>query len=206
LLPLAFDLPLVYVTGGAQGAQALNQIVAQALPQLLMQVEILHQCGPNNGNGDYTRLTALHATLPQEHQRRYLPVERVGDDLAHVYAATELVVGRSGAGTVAELAALGIPAILVPLPGAAEQRHNAEVLVKAGAARMISQDELTPARLVAEIDGLIRSPNQLAAMRKSADRIQEREPADLLVDELLRLAGAPGRRRSVHTTGRAMQV
>lgn len=208
LLPLAFERPLVYVTGGAQGAQALNQVVGQALPQLLTQVEILHQCGPNNGNGDFARLTALHATLPAEHLRRYLPIERVGDELAHVYAATVLVVGRSGAGTVAELAALGIPAILVPLPGADEQRRNAEVLVAAGAARMLPQAELTPARLAAEVNDFIGNPDRLAAMRTSADRFQEGEPADLLIEELLRLAGAPRSRRggSQRPTGRAMQV
>jgi UDP-N-acetylglucosamine--N-acetylmuramyl-(pentapeptide) pyrophosphoryl-undecaprenol N-acetylglucosamine transferase len=207
-LPLAFDKPLVYVTGGAQGAQALNQIVAQALPKLLTQVEILHQCGPNNGNGDFARLTALHATLPAEHQRRYLPVELVGDELAHIYAAAELVVSRSGAGTVAELAALGVPAILVPLPGADEQRRNAEVLVAAGAARLVLQDELTPARLVTEIEGLIGDPNRLTSMRTSADRMQEREPADLLIEELLRLAQSsrPQRRGFQRVPRRTMHV
>jgi UDP-N-acetylglucosamine--N-acetylmuramyl-(pentapeptide) pyrophosphoryl-undecaprenol N-acetylglucosamine transferase len=207
LLPLAFDKPLVYVTGGAQGARALNQIVAQALPPLLEQVEILHQCGPNNGNGDFERLTALHARLPAEQRRRYLPVERVGDELAHVYAATRLVVGRSGAGTVAELAALGVPAIFVPLPGAAEQRRNAEVLVAAGAACMIPQDDLTPARLADEICGLVSDPDRLSAMRSSADRMQAGEPADLLVEELLQLAVAPRRRRgATRLPGRAMQA
>jgi len=186
--PLTFELPLVYVTGGAQGAQALNQTVAQALPQLLMLVEIIHQCGPNEGNGDFERLRALHATLPQSIQRRYVPVERVGDELAHIYAATTLVVGRAGAGTVAELAALGLPAILVPLPGAPEQLRNAEVLANAGAARIIPQDDLTAQRLHDEIVALLDTTCTLSTMRTAADAFQAGQPADHLIDELLTLA------------------
>jgi UDP-N-acetylglucosamine--N-acetylmuramyl-(pentapeptide) pyrophosphoryl-undecaprenol N-acetylglucosamine transferase len=186
--PLEFERPLIYVTGGAQGAQALNQTVAQILPQLLMRIEIIHQCGPNEGNGDFERLRAQHATLPQSIQRRYLPVERVGDELAHIYAATTLVVGRSGAGTVAELAALGLPAILVPLPGADEQRRNAEVLANAGAARIIPQDDLTPQRLHDEIFELVDTPCRLSTMRNAAADLQSGQPAEQLVDELLTLA------------------
>ncbi len=188
LFDIPSELPLVYVTGGAQGAHALNDVVADALPKLLEHVAVIHQCGPQSGNGDHARLVQLRDKLAPDKRIRYHPVERVSGELAHIYASAALVVGRSGAGTVAELATLGIPSVLVPLPGADEQLKNARVLADRGAAVIIPQDELTPDRLVSTITSLVSNPARLNKMGHAALSVAPEDPVNSLSDAIVALA------------------
>ena len=180
-------LPLVYVTGGAQGAQAINAAVFGALPTLLQHAAVIHQCGPLAANGDVERARTLAAELPTELRPRYRPVESVGVELGDIYASATLAVGRSGAGTVNELAAVGLPSLLIPLPGATEQRLNALSLVELDAAVLLSQSELTPERLARETLALLSDPPHLARMAAAAHGAARPDAAARLVDELLRL-------------------
>lgn len=185
-------LPLVYVTGGAQGASGLNRIVLDALPELLQTCEIVHQCGPNERNGDYDRLKKVRRRLPPDLAACYVPVERVGAQLGDIYAAATLVVGRSGAGTVAELAAFGLPSILIPLPGAEEAHRNALVLRDSGAAVVHQQSQIDGSLLTTEINRHLSNPKRLEEMSKSARGIAAEAPAAKLADELLNLATRTG--------------
>ncbi|MBA3335930.1 MAG: undecaprenyldiphospho-muramoylpentapeptide beta-N-acetylglucosaminyltransferase [Chloroflexia bacterium] len=183
-------LPLIYVTGGARGASPLNQRIGELLPGILDMCQVLHQTGPASANDDAARLEALRATWPKDLQSRYQPVEYIGDELADVYAAASLVVGRAGAGTVAELAALGKPAILIPLPGAAsdEQTSNARVLANNGAALLVPQIEATSARLCKTLCELIAAPDRLVSMAAAARVLAHPDAAALLGTALVRLA------------------
>jgi UDP-N-acetylglucosamine--N-acetylmuramyl-(pentapeptide) pyrophosphoryl-undecaprenol N-acetylglucosamine transferase len=187
------DLPLVYITGGASGAHAVNVVVERALPELLQRTQVVHQCGPTSFNGDYPRLRAHREALPTELATRYVVREYLEDELADVYAAAWLVVGRAGAGTVAELAALGKPAILIPLPTASgdEQTLNARVLVDAGAALLLPQRELNEARLLDAISTLLADDGQRARMAAAARRTARLDAADRLADLILDLARSP---------------
>lgn len=187
-LGLEPSCPVVYVTGGAQGARAINEVISEALPALLETVQIVHQCGPDSINGDFSRLLSRRNSLPNGLAKRYVPVERVGDELRDIYAAASVVVGRSGAGTVAELATLGIPSILIPLPGATEQRANALALERAGGAVVIDQDELTADKLLNEVRELVSNRGSLVSMRAGAQELASDGAAGALVDEILRLA------------------
>jgi UDP-N-acetylglucosamine--N-acetylmuramyl-(pentapeptide) pyrophosphoryl-undecaprenol N-acetylglucosamine transferase len=182
--------PLAYVTGGAQGAHRVNRVVGAALGPLLRATQLVHQCG-DNVQGDLAWLRAQAARLPPAAQGRYRPVAFVGAELADLYAATSVVVGRAGAGTVTELAALGLPAILVPLPGARgdEQTANARVLADAGAAVLLPERELTPERLVGELEALLGDPARLQAMAERARALATPDAAARLVDLVLSLAG-----------------
>ncbi|HET9015980.1 MAG TPA: undecaprenyldiphospho-muramoylpentapeptide beta-N-acetylglucosaminyltransferase [Thermomicrobiaceae bacterium] len=170
-------LPVIYVTGGVLGAHAINESVRIALPRLVSIAQVLHQCGPPAGNGDEPRLLAAREQLPPDLRSRYVVRERIGDELADVLAAAILAIGRAGAGTVAELATLGMPSILIPLPGTGgdEQTRNARVLVEAGAAVLLPQGELTPDRLVNEVTGLL---GDRARLREMSERARERGHAD----------------------------
>ena len=106
------DLPVLYVTGGAQGSVQINTLVTEALPWLLQQANVIHQSGPNNLQDMFDRT----ATLPAELAARYRVTGFVGAELPDVLALADVVISRSGAGTIAELTALGKPAVLVPLP------------------------------------------------------------------------------------------
>jgi UDP-N-acetylglucosamine--N-acetylmuramyl-(pentapeptide) pyrophosphoryl-undecaprenol N-acetylglucosamine transferase len=182
------EMPLVYVTGGAQGSRAINRAVADSLPSLLERVEMIHQCGPRSAHSDFDDLTAMVASLPFEQQCRYRLCERVGPELGDVYAATSLVVGRAGAGTIAELAAAGLPSVLIPLPGAEEQRQNALYLVDAGAAFMLPQAEMTPMSLATMISWLIADREKLDSMALAARNAAAKQPTERLIEEILRLA------------------
>jgi UDP-N-acetylglucosamine--N-acetylmuramyl-(pentapeptide) pyrophosphoryl-undecaprenol N-acetylglucosamine transferase len=191
---LSRSLPLIYITGGTLGAHAINQTVREMLPELLTVTQVIHQCGAVNGNGDYPRLVATARNLPAELRRRYAVVEFLGPELADVYAAVTLVVGRAGAGTVAELAALGKPSILIPLPGAGrdEQTHNARILVDAGAGLLLPQHDLTPSRLLREISELMNDSPRLQEMARFARTRCNGDAAGRLADLILALAGSPG--------------
>jgi UDP-N-acetylglucosamine--N-acetylmuramyl-(pentapeptide) pyrophosphoryl-undecaprenol N-acetylglucosamine transferase len=190
-------IPVVYVTGGARGASPINQRIAALLPSLLDRAQIIHQTGPLTANADANNLARLRETLPDPVRHRYKIVEFIGGELPDVYAAADLVVGRAGAGTIAELAYVGLPAILVPLPGARgdEQTRNARVLADAGAAVVIAQPEATPERLEREILALLDDSERREHMANAARTVARPDAAARLAEELLAL----GRKRSTVT-------
>lgn len=187
---LSPGLPLVYVTGGAQGSRQINTMVESILPSLLTRAQVLHQCGPDW----IAQLTRTAAGLPEELAARYRPVPYVGDELAHVYAAADIVVSRSGAGTVAELTAVGKPSVLIPLVPSAgdEQRQNARYLVEAGAARALLEAGPQADRLLAELDVLLADPQARASMAKAARSLGRLDAADALARVILEEAGLDG--------------
>jgi UDP-N-acetylglucosamine--N-acetylmuramyl-(pentapeptide) pyrophosphoryl-undecaprenol N-acetylglucosamine transferase len=180
--------PLLYITGGALGAHRVNRIVGAALPALLEVTQIVHQCGDNTYD-DLAWLRGAASRLPSALTGRYRVTALVGEELGDLYAAASLVLGRAGAGTVTELAALGVPAILVPLPGARgdEQTANARVLADAGAAVLVPEPKLTPERLVREVTALLADPDRRHAMAGRARALATPDAAERLVDLVLTL-------------------
>lgn len=184
------DLPVLYVTGGARGASPLNERIEALLPDLLEEVQILHQAGPASANPDVARLGKLRATWPGRLQRRYHVTEFIRDEIADVYAMASLVLARAGAGTVAELARVGKPSILIPLPGTwgDEQTKNARMLGNVGAAEVIAQKDATPDRLRGVITSLATDATRLDCMGQAATTIGEPDAAANLLNEILALA------------------
>jgi UDP-N-acetylglucosamine--N-acetylmuramyl-(pentapeptide) pyrophosphoryl-undecaprenol N-acetylglucosamine transferase len=188
------SLPLVYVTGGAQGSHRLNRAVGAAMPALLAAGQIIHQCGHNEFD-DAGWLQAQVGGLPAPAHARYRVLPFVGDALPDLYAATTLVVSRAGAGTVSELCALGLPAVLVPLPGTRgdEQTANARILTEAGAAVLLPERDLTPESLTRLVTSLLADPARLAVMGQRAKSLATPDAADRLVALVLQLAGRVAR-------------
>jgi len=187
------SLPTVYVTGGAQGSHAINVAVAGGLPRLLECSQVVHQCGegPNGSGADLRMLQQAREALRPELRARYRVQPYVGDELGDLYALAWLVVGRAGAGTINELANLGKPSILVPLPGAAggEQEANARALEAAGGALVLLESDLTPDSLADAVCSLVSDPARLSRMSEGARKLASTGAANAIVDELLRLAG-----------------
>lgn len=186
------ELPVIYVTGGARGASPLNQRIEPVLAEMLEHVQIVHQVGPATANTDLARLTALRETLPPHVAKRYVVTEFVGPELPDLYAITDLVVGRAGAGTISELGYMGLPSILIALPGTwgDEQRKNAQVLGDAGAAVVIEQAEATSDRLKSDILTLAGVPERRHAMAAAARATAAPDAAARLVDEILALGAS----------------
>lgn len=152
--------PVLLVSGGSQGAKSINDATVQAREALLAAgIDVLHVLGPKNVT-DADVVVSDAAT-----GARYVPVGYV-DAMERAYAAADLMVGRSGAGTVMETAVAGLPCVFVPLPhGNGEQARNAAFLIDAGAGRLVPNADLTASRLLAEVLPLLAAPENLAAMR-----------------------------------------
>ncbi|MFF5505862.1 glycosyltransferase [Streptomyces roseolus] len=178
-------LPTVYVTGGAQGAQQINGVVRDALGWLLERANVIHQCGPDNVED----LRTHAAGLPGPLAARYYLTGFVGPELPDVLALADVVVSRSGAGTLAELTALGKPAVFVPLATSAgnEQAHNARHLEEAGAAVALL-GEVSADRLMDAVGPLLADPARREAMARRAREHGRPDAADRLVDVLLSAA------------------
>ncbi len=173
------------VTGGSQGARVMADIVPPAIerlaPALRARLAIVQQARPE----DHERVAGTYARLGVAAE-----VAPFFTDLPVRIAAAHLIVSRSGASTVAELAAIGRPAILVPLPHALDQDQlaNANVLAAAGGAIVLRQDDFTPERLAREIEALAAAPGKLAAMAAGAKSAGVLDAADQLADLVLRVA------------------
>ena len=181
------SLPLLYVTGGAQGASWVNRVVGEALEELLEQAQVVHQCGDNPATGDRQWLEDRRARLPAAEATRYTIMPFVGEELGDLYAATTLMVTRAGAGTLNECCQLGLPAIYVPLPGASgnEQMANARLAERAGGAVVLPQAALTPASLVASVRDLLSDPGHLKEMGDCARTLAVPDAAERLADLVL---------------------
>ncbi len=161
------------VFGGSQGSRALNDAMVAALPSLppAAELRVVHQTGP----AAHASVAAAYAAAGREAE-----VAPFLDDMEARLAAADLVLCRAGATTCAELCAAGRAAVLVPLPGAADdhQRENAEAMQRAGAARMLAQAELDGARLAAELRALFADPAALARMGASARGLARADAAE----------------------------
>jgi UDP-N-acetylglucosamine--N-acetylmuramyl-(pentapeptide) pyrophosphoryl-undecaprenol N-acetylglucosamine transferase len=180
------SLPTVYVTGGAQGAQQINRLVTELLPWLLERANVVHGCGPLNLEVQRKAAEAL----PPELASRYHVAAYIGPELPDVFALSDLVVARSGAGTISELTALGKPAILIPLPSSAggEQTFNAQELQRQGAARALTGD-ITAQDLRAEIEPLLTDSAARVEMASRARSLGRPDAARALAALILSEAG-----------------
>ncbi|WP_208636884.1 UDP-N-acetylglucosamine--N-acetylmuramyl-(pentapeptide) pyrophosphoryl-undecaprenol N-acetylglucosamine transferase [Streptomyces swartbergensis] len=176
------QLPTVYITGGAQGSQQINEVAGEVLPWLLGHANVIHQCGPTNVDA----LRQHAAALPADLAARYYLTGFVGPELPDVLALADVVISRSGAGTLAELTALGKAAVFIPLASSAgnEQAHNARHLHDAGAAVALL-GEVTGTTLRNAVGPLLMEPASRAGIAQRARAYGKPDAADRLVDVLL---------------------
>jgi UDP-N-acetylglucosamine--N-acetylmuramyl-(pentapeptide) pyrophosphoryl-undecaprenol N-acetylglucosamine transferase len=181
--PVADGLLRLLVFGGSQGAKIMSDIVPAAIEKLDLAVRARLLLAQQAREEDLRRVRDLYDRL-----KIAAEVAPFFSDLPARIAAAHLVVARSGAGTVAELAAIGRPSILIPLPGALDQDQfaNAGVLERAGGALRLRQDDFTPERLAAEIGALASAPEKLVAMAAAARSQGVLDAADRLADLVLK--------------------
>lgn len=191
---LSADAPIqLLVFGGSQGARVMADIVPSAMEYLdaATRARLLITQQARDEDADRVRETYARFGVQAD-------VAPFFTDLPVRMAAAHLVVSRSGASTVAELAAIGRPAIMVPLPHALDQDQlaNAAVLAQAGGGMVIKQTDFTPARLAQEIAALAAAPSRLSTMAAAAYAIGIRDAADRLADLVLRVAGVANAREA----------
>jgi UDP-N-acetylglucosamine--N-acetylmuramyl-(pentapeptide) pyrophosphoryl-undecaprenol N-acetylglucosamine transferase len=182
----ADDATVLLVFGGSQGAQSINRAVAGAAEDLAaVGISVLHAHGPKN---------VLDLRVPAPGAPPYVAVPYLSRmDLA--YAAADLAICRSGAITVAEVSAVGLPAVYVPLPiGNGEQRLNALPVVNAGGGLLVDDADLTPAFVADTVGGLLADPSRLAAMTASAALAGHRDAAQRVAEVAVAVAAEFPRR------------
>jgi len=176
------DLPTLLVLGGSKGARAINRAILSALPQLLVEMQVLHI----SGELDWPEIEAAARTLP--HAPRYRPYPYLHEEMAAAFSAADLVVSRAGASTLGELPHFGLPAILVPYPYAWRyQRVNAAFLEQRGAAIVIENAAL-PQQLLPAVHSLMHDPHRRAAMQQAMRHLARPDAAMTIARLLLNLA------------------
>lgn len=166
-------VPLVLVAGGGTGAQSLNTIVNQALPELVKVCQIIHLTGPGK------RVTGL----PND---RYHQYEFLGEEMKDALAAADLIISRAGLSSLTEYALLAKPVILVPLPNS-HQEENAGYFSEKGAAMLIRQDDLTPGRLVSRITSLLNDRAALALLSDTIKKMIKPNAAEVIAQYIFNL-------------------
>ena len=174
------ELQTLLVSGGSQGALRINTAIAGAWPELLAHgIQILHVLGPSNLTPDIVR------SLDAQTGAVYQPVAYVAE-MERAYAAADLMLARSGAGTVLETAAVGLPTVFVPYPhGNGEQARNAELVVSAGGGIMLADDNCTSNWVAEEIPALFAHPDRLVGMRNALGGVARLDAATVLASHVL---------------------
>jgi UDP-N-acetylglucosamine--N-acetylmuramyl-(pentapeptide) pyrophosphoryl-undecaprenol N-acetylglucosamine transferase len=185
IAPKQAGTPTVLVFGGSQGAHAINEAMIRCLPVLQREapgIRILHQTGER----DYNDALAAYQSLGESAQ-----VFKFIEDMPAAFAGADLVVCRSGASTVAEIAAAGKPAVFVPFPRATDdhQRINAEALACRGAAVVVEESKLEGVWLAETIASLLQDPQRLQKMSNAARELAHPNAADDIAAMAARVAG-----------------
>jgi UDP-N-acetylglucosamine--N-acetylmuramyl-(pentapeptide) pyrophosphoryl-undecaprenol N-acetylglucosamine transferase len=175
---------VVLVFGGSQAVARFSAAVAGALPRLVEKVAVVHVTGDDG----YAAALAAREALPEERRERYRPFPFLREEMTAALAAADLVVGRAGASTLAEVAAFGVPMVVVPYPHAAgHQRANAAALVEAGAAVLVADEDFDADALL-EATAILDDPHRHLDMSAAARSLGRPGAAAAVAEIVMALA------------------
>ncbi len=186
-LKLNPSMPVLFVLGGSQGAEIINNTVIDALPELLKRYQIIHQVGTNNVENTNERVSVI---LTDELKDRYKSFGFLNSLAIKMSAgASTLVISRAGS-TIFEIASWGLPSILIPFnkSNGDHARKNAFNYARAGACDVIEETNLTPNILIQEVDKLIANKTRLESMAKNAKNFGKPDAAEKIAKELVDIA------------------
>jgi UDP-N-acetylglucosamine--N-acetylmuramyl-(pentapeptide) pyrophosphoryl-undecaprenol N-acetylglucosamine transferase len=188
---LGFDpvKPLLLVLGGSQGAERINNFILANLSAIVKETQVLHQTGPSNF-AEVKRLSDA-ALLEASFMNRYEPVAYLGDkDMSLALAAADVAVSRAGNTTLSELAAFGVPAILIPHDDGSNghQRMNAYDFTKNGAGIVIEEPNLLSGIFISELKKIISDPEREQKMGFASKQFFVTDAAEAIVDGILQAA------------------
>lgn len=177
--------PTILVTGGGLGSQSLNDVVTTALPKLLQDYQIMHITGEKDIEHVRFRLRAFS----KQELEGYHIFSFLREDMPQALVAADIVVTRAGATTLAELAVLAKPTIVIPHPSLTDQAINAKTFARAGAVRNVPQTGLTPAILLRELHRITDSPKEQQLLSKSIAEFAKADAAYELAELIIQTAG-----------------
>lgn len=183
-LGIPAGLRVLLIFGGSQAVRRFNGAVAEALPRLVQRVAVIQV----TGEAGYAAALGAREALPAEFRDRYRPHPFLREDMLAALAAADLVVGRGGSSTLAEVTALGLPIVVVPYPHAAgHQRANARQIVEAGAGRLVDDEDFDADALL-EAAALLHDPAAHLAMSAASRELGRPGAADAVADLVLAVA------------------
>ncbi len=185
LFNLSGDKPVIFVWGGSQGAKAMNELTLTALPDLLKNFEIIHQCGLKNY--EETKVMADIIIKEQSLAKGYHLFDFLTEnEMKQAYRSAHLIISRAGSGAIFEIAAMGKPSIIIPLSGASQnhQAKNANAYASTGAAIVMEPKNPTPALLFSKIMLIFSQPEKLQGMNKAALKFARPKAAQKIADYL----------------------
>lgn len=179
------EKPVLFILGGSQGSQRINDVVLAALPELIAHFEILHQAGEQNFRAVKAEAEVI---IPQGFEQYYHAVGFLREqDLRHAYKVCDLVIARAGSGTIFEIAAARKPSILVPLAESAQnhQYKNAYAYAAHGAALVLEEANLYPHFLIERIQYLFSHKEEMDQMAKAAQDFAQPLAGQVIAEYLL---------------------
>ncbi len=180
IFKLTGEKPVIFILGGSQGAQRINDRILVILSELLESFEVIHQTGRNN----FEQVKAEAEVVMKKNLKKYYhPLAFLNEEeLSYAYQATDFIISRAGAGTIFEIAALGKPSILVPLPKAAQnhQVKNAYVFAKNGGAIVIEEKNFTPHFVLEKLKYLSSQPKKLKEMAEGTKDFSKPDAARII--------------------------
>ena len=187
-LNLEQKIPVVLVLGGSQGSQNINDTILQALPELLNKYQIIHQTG--RANLEEIKSTTGVTLKDHPYSYRYHPFDYLNELALRMSAGSaNVIVSRAGS-TIFEIAAWGVPSIVIPLPTSVshDQTANAFAYASTGAASVIEENNLTPHILVEEINRICNSPVISKTMSEHAKKFARLDSASIIAQTILNIA------------------
>ena len=184
-LKLNSDIPVILVVGGSQGSAAINDTILAALPELVEKYQIIHQAGEAHIKEVEGRAKIALADSP--YANRYKPFDYLNELATRMAAgAAQLVISRSGS-AIFEIAAWGVPSIVIPIPEplSHDQTKNAFAYARSGAAAVIEQNNLTPGLLVSEVNRILGNPDIAHKMAIAARGFARVDAAHAVAEALL---------------------
>ncbi|MEK7599000.1 MAG: undecaprenyldiphospho-muramoylpentapeptide beta-N-acetylglucosaminyltransferase [Patescibacteria group bacterium] len=181
--------PVILALGGSQGAQKINNVILDILPDMLSEAVIIHQCGPKNLDSvSKQSLVILEKNEFKDRYRLYGFINE--DDLRSASCAASLIISRAGAGAIFEIAAWGKPSILIPIADSPQdhQRQNAYNYARTGAAAVIEENNLAPHILIAEIKKILSDKTRQISMNKAAAAFAKIDAAEKIARQIVDLA------------------
>lgn len=185
---LEAEIPVILILGGSQGSSIINETVINILAEALSKYQIIHQTGKNNI--DDVKGIATVVLDKNQFKQRYHPYAFLNEgNLRNAAHVASLVVSRAGSGSIFELAAWRIPAILIPIEKAAQnhQRENAYAYAHFGACEVIEESNLQPHILLSTIDKILYDSNKIQKMKSAAQGFARLDAAEKIAEEIIKL-------------------
>ena len=190
LLHLTTKKPIILILGGSQGAQKINNIILDILPNLLEMVEVIHQTGDENNNSVFNESRVVLEGVTGAELISYHPVNfLVEPEYVAAMHSADIVISRSGAGSIFEIAASGRASILIPITDSPNDhaRRNAYIFKDDGRAEIIEEANLTPNLMLSVIASILNNPEKKKKMEQRARAFATPEAAKLIAQALLNL-------------------